>query len=180
MDRTMGDSEEVKETTWKSLRRTAITAVSLFMVDALVLGSFAIAVYAVIALVFWMIPRTLLALKRRNVLIVRAQKTAIYLCMTAAIMAAYAGNNYLAKSRANTIISAVNQFKTEQHKYPESLKELVPKFIKAVPRAKYTLMFGEFVYSRSGNGSARLMYFGFPPFERRYYNFDSHRWTVVD
>jgi hypothetical protein len=173
----MGDTREVKKTTWESLRSTVIIAVCLFIVDAIVFGWFVIGLFASIALVFWLIPRTLLDFIRGNAVMVRVLKTGIYLFMVAAIFAAYAGNSYLAKAGADTVIAAVDQFKAVQHRYPESLIELVPKYMSSVPRAKYTVMYGEFIFL---GGVPRLMYYGFPPFDRRVYSFDSKKWMVLD
>jgi len=173
----MDDIKEVKKTTWKSLRSIVITAACLFIVDAVVFGWFVIAVSASIVLVLWLIPSTLLALIRGNVLTVREMKTGVYLCMVAAIFAAYAGNNYLAKSGADTVIAAVDKFKTDHHRYPESLPELVPKYLNSIPRAKYTVMYGEFIFLRGGPS---LMYYEFPPFLRRVYRFDSQKWKTLD
>jgi hypothetical protein len=177
MDQRMGDTKEAKKTTWESLRSTVIAAVCLFIVDAFVFGWFVIAVSASIALVFWLIPRTLLDFIRGNVLMVRELKTGIYLFLVAATFAAYAGNSYLAKARADTVIAAVDQFKADHHRYPESLTELVPKYMSSVPRAKYTVMYGEFIFLRD---VPSLMYYGFPPFYRRVYRFDSKNWMVLD
>ncbi len=173
----MGDTKEAKKTTWESLRSTVITAVCLFIVDAIVFGWFVIAVSASIALALWLIPRTLLDFIRGNVLMVRGLKTGTYLCMVAATFAAYAGNSYLAKARADTVIAGVDQFKADHHRYPESLTELVPKYMSSVPRAKYTVMYGEFIFFRD---VPSLMYYGFPPFYRRVYRFDSKNWMVLD
>jgi hypothetical protein len=177
MGPTMCDTKEVKKTTWKSLRSTVITAVSLFIVDAFLFGWFVFAMSASIALVFWLIPRTLLVFIRGNVLTIRELKTGIYLCIVVATFAAYAGNSYLAKARADTVIAAVDQFKADHHRYPESLTELVPKYMNSVPRAKYTVMYGEFIFFRD---VPSLMYYGFPPFYRRVYRFDSRNWIVLD
>jgi hypothetical protein len=177
MDHRMGDSKGVRRTAWESLRSTVIAAFCLFIVDAFVFGWFVIAMFASIALVFWMIPRTLLDFIRGNVVMVRELKTGIYLLMVVATFAAYAGNSYLAKSRADTVIAAVDQFKAYHHRYPESLAELVPKYMSSVPRAKYTVMYGEFIFLAE---MPRLMYFGFPPFDRRVYSFDSKKWMVLD
>lgn len=157
-----------------------IAALCLFIVDAFVFGWFCIAVIASVTLVLWHIPRTLLAMKRRDLLIVRALKTGIYSVMVAAIFAAYAGNNYLAGIRAETVVDAVHHFEADHHRYPESLSQLVPKYVRAVPRAKYTLMFSEFLYFKKGRAGPLLLYYGFPPFERRIYFFESKHWSVLD
>lgn len=169
---------QINQTVWKSLRRTVIMAVCLFIADAVVFGWFVIAVLTLPAIVTWHIPRTLLALKRRNSLIVRALKTGIYALMAAAIFAACAGNEYLARSRADTIASALQRYKVDHHRYPDSLRQLAPKYIPAVPRAKYRLVSGKFGYF---SGSEPLfMYWGFPIFDLRVYDFGSNTWHGLD
>ena len=173
----MGNAQEVEKTMWRSLRSTVITAGCLFSVDAVVFGWFALAMLASFFLVVWLVPRTLLAFIRGEVFAVRGMKTGIYLLTVAAILAAYSANSHLARSGANTVIAAVDQFKSHHHRYPKLLKELVPEYLKSVPRAKYTVTYGEFVFS---GGGPSLMYYQFPPFLRRVYNFDSRKWMVLD
>ena len=56
---------------------------------------------------------------------------------------------------------------------------LVPDFIPAVPRARYTLLFGNFEYdARQGRHS--LMYVVIPPFGGQLYIFEQNRWIWLD
>jgi hypothetical protein len=60
------------------------------------------------------------------------------------------GNNALQLSRArgnaHRIIDACEQFHATNGKYPTKLDELVPRYLNAVPRAKYCVVWGEFMY----------------------------------
>jgi hypothetical protein len=180
MESTMAEAELIKVTTWQSLRLTVITAACLFVLDALVIGSVTLGIYTAVGLIVWHVPRTLFALRRPSVLRVRLLKTVIYSCMAAAIIAAFIGNGRMARTRAGIVVEAVNQFKADKNRYPESLEELVPRYMDSVPWAKFSLMFGRFSYSGDGDRGATLMYYGFPPFERRNYNFGSNKWYLID
>jgi hypothetical protein len=62
---------------------------------------------------------------------------------------------------------------------PDRLEQLVPEFLPAVPRAKYTFAWGEFTYSTSAKDHT-LMYVVIPPFGRLFYHFEEARWTQLD
>ncbi len=49
------------------------------------------------------------------------------------------------------------------------------EFIPAVPRAKSTLLFGDFLYA-AGDRRHLLMRVVIPPFMRQLYNFEADRW----
>lgn len=176
----MTDTNEVKKGLWISVRGTVVVAICLFITDAFLLGTVSIGMFAVPVIVLWMIPKTLFALKRKDILVIRALKTGIYAVMAMAIFAAYAGNDHIARMGAEKVVAAVNEFKADRQNYPGSLKELVPKYLERVPRAKYVLLSGAFHYMRNEDGQATLMYYGFPPFERRIYYFAHQKWKTID
>ncbi len=164
---------------FKPLRKSIITAVCLFFFDSFILGQIAIAVFTVIAMVFWFIPRTLFALKRKDVLAHRLLKAVIYLVMIGAILTANFVNNRIARTRAQRIIDAVNRFSIQYQRYPQQLNELVPEFLAKIPLAKYTILYNNFIYTNF-EGRAHLMYFSFPPYGRPYFNFNSQTWGFID
>lgn len=88
-------------------------------------------------------------------------------------------NNRLAQSRADLSITAMNSFHSENQGYPQSLEELVPRYIKEVPLAKYTLMFNQFGYARSETDT-HLEYMDLPPFGRPIYSFQKREWFYLD
>ena len=160
--------------------RTAVSiAVFLFAMDTLVLGTSTLALFALAVVVFWMIPRTLYSLRNRANFRIRAVHVAVYSIMVVASVAAFAANNYLAERRAKEVIKQVYDFKDNQHQYPRRLDDMVPEYMSTVPCAKITLLFGKFGYTTVG-GYPTLMYYGWAPFERRCYNFESRRWYILD
>ena len=174
----MNKTEEIKHTS-TSLRGSVITALCLLVLDVFVLGQGAIAILTLVAVVFWFIPKTLFAWKRKNMLVTWALKTIMYSVMAAAILTANATHNHLAKTRAEHLIVAVNEYKAQYQRYPHTLDELVPKSLTEIPKAKYTLLFNNFVYTNR-EGHATLMYFDFPPFGRPYYDFNKQEWGHID
>jgi hypothetical protein len=48
-----------------------------------------------------------------------------------------------------------------------------------VPRAKYTLLFGDFLYD-AGERRHFLVWVVIPPFGRQLYNFEAGRWSTLD
>jgi hypothetical protein len=60
----------------------------------------------------------------------------------------------------------------------------VPTRLPATPRAKYTLIWGEFTYLTTSSGAGRghhtLSYVAMPPFGRRLYPLETERWSFSD
>lgn len=85
-----------------------------------------------------------------------------------------------AETHAARVIDACRAFESRRGKLPDRLQELVPEFLPAVPRAKYTVAWGAFTYSTSGSTHHTLMYVALPPFGRQIYNFEAARWSQLD
>jgi hypothetical protein len=82
----------------------------------------------------------------------------------------------IASANARQIIAACEEFHTANGRYPNSLLELVPKYLASVPRAKYCLIFGEFKYSPLDDANALLFYCIIPPHGQTVYNFRIQEW----
>jgi len=85
----------------------------------------------------------------------------------------------IAGANAERIIGACEQFRDANGRYPGQIEELVPRYLGSVPRAKYSLAFGEFKYW-SLEGKHRLMWVAIPPFARRIYDFERRKWGSLD
>jgi hypothetical protein len=85
----------------------------------------------------------------------------------------------IAKANAPRVVTACEEFHAANGKYPETLEELVPQYMPSVPRAKYSLGFGEFVYWNF-NDSPMLIWYVVPPYSRAFYNFKEGRWRYLD
>jgi hypothetical protein len=110
----------------------------------------------------------------------RALRAGLYLFLGAATLATVRLHLATAESRATLVIDACRAFEQAHGALPNRLEELVPEFLSAVPRAKYTLAWGEFTYSASETRRHTLMYVTLPPFGRRIYHFEEARWSQLD
>ncbi|WP_157648676.1 hypothetical protein [Thiobacillus denitrificans] len=161
-----------------SLTRAVVLAILLIIIDALWLNQGVIAILVGLGLLFIGLPRTLL----RKFVPVRSQRLrnlGVYLSAVALVFLLNTLNNRLAQSRAEVLVSAVKSFHSENQRYPQSLEELVPRYIEQVPLAKYTLMFNQFGYIASDNGTY-LEYMDMPPFGRPVYSFSRNEWFYLD
>lgn len=82
------------------------------------------------------------------------------------------------KANAPKIIAACEEFRAANGKFPKTLDELVPRYLPSIPRAKYCLEFGEFVYMNYGH--PMLVWYIAPPFGRKIYDFEERRWGYLD
>jgi len=122
-----------------------------------------------------------LAVKKKNpaIRVQHLQNVSIYILAVILVFTFNSLNNVLARKRAEILISAVYTFEAKQRRYPQSLEELVPIFIKKVPLAKYTLNQNQFYY-QVPDSKASLFYVEFPPFGRPIYLFNTHQWDYLD
>ncbi len=77
-----------------------------------------------------------------------------------------------ASSRA--VIAACEAFAKDKGRYPAELEELTPGYLPSIPRARYTLFFGEFSYQASPTEHT-LGWITIPPFGRRFYILEERR-----
>ncbi len=103
----------------------------------------------------------------------------IYIVVVIAVFGFLRMNNGLTEARAARVIGAVERYQGQQGRFPERLDKLVPAFLPSVPRAKYTLMLGEFVYLASPERHT-LMWVVTPAVDRRTYNFETKQWEYLD
>ncbi|MGE0860033.1 MAG: hypothetical protein AB7I01_02275 [Gammaproteobacteria bacterium] len=160
-------------------RPAPLLALTLFVLDALLLGQGLVAALLLMLVGGLLLPKALLLFKlRRDGWAVL--RLALLLTLTAlAIMLTISGNNRLARSRAMAVVEAVDTYRGVHGRYPLSLDALVPRYLAAVPRAKYALAFDDFLYERAGDG-ARLGFVEVPPFGRPCYDFTLRRWQEID
>ena len=110
----------------------------------------------------------------------RALRAGMYLVLGAATLATTRLHAANAETQAARVIDACRAFEARQGMLPDRLEELVPEFLPAVPRAKYTLAWGEFTYWTSEKKLHTLMYVAVAPFGRRLYHFEEARWSELD
>jgi hypothetical protein len=110
----------------------------------------------------------------------RALRAGLYLLLGLAAYGTARFHGATAETHAVRVIEACRAFEARHGMLPNRLEDLVPEFLPAVPRAKYTLAWGEFTYSTFTEKRHTLMYVAFPPFGRRVYHFEARRWSQLD
>jgi hypothetical protein len=95
-------------------------------------------------------------------------------------IAALFGNAAYARSRAPTVIAAVEAFHAHEGRWPSKLNETVPTYMPSVPNARLALSMSDFEYFLSPDGGPQLMFVVIPPFGRQYYVFEQKRWGSMD
>jgi hypothetical protein len=170
------------ETRLPPARRTALALAALFLVDLGFMGqgifSFLVAVAGLIVLTLaatWSLLRG-----QRPLAANRAGRAVLYVLLGVATMGALRFHASTARTNAALVIEACRSYQAKRGAYPDRLEALVPDFLPAVPRAKYTFMFGDFTYWSTPPSSHTLMYVALPPFGRRIYHFEADRWGQLD
>ncbi len=148
---------------------------ALYCLDALVLGQGFVAAGLLLAVAFGLVPKwfVLRAIGRP------APATArLALAMTVcaiAIMLTINLNNQLARERGNALVAAIEHYRAMAGHYPRRLEDLVPRYIEAVPLARYTLSFNRFDFLAERD-RILLAYAVAPPFGREVFDFHQQRW----
>ena len=163
-----------------ALRRTVIIAVCLYLFDGLVVGQGVLGVFVFLVVFLAGGIRILIATRKKDPILVRfhAARVGIYFLMAVAILATIYVNNRIASRRADHVIAVCRHYEAKYHRLPDSLQEVVPEFLPSIPRAKYTLLYGDFSYFVSDEKKHYLYYVAFPPFARAMYSFESNRWST--
>jgi hypothetical protein len=126
--------------------------------------------------VLWSVVRGGAAPRARS----RALRAGMYLLLGIATVATMQFHTATAQKHAAQLIEACRAYQARHGMLPDRLDQLVPEFLSAVPRAKYTLQWRAFTYSKSSEQSHTLMYVTLPPFGRRVYHFETAQWSQRD
>jgi hypothetical protein len=89
----------------------------------------------------------------------------------------------IAEANGEQVLTACENFNRDNERYPEALNELCPRYMPHVPRAKYCLWSGEFVYYIHKDSAApgyTLKYYVIPPMARMVHNSGKPGWFLVD
>jgi len=160
----------------RELRGMLVAWVAICLFDVTVMGQGVLAVLATLVLLAVAIVR---GIRRHNRPALLALRVAIALSLAPAALGAIALNNLHARHQAERIIAACEAFARDRGTFPESLEELVPRYLRSIPLAKYALAFGRFRYD-SLDGRHSLMWVAIPPFGRPYYVLEERRWGYLD
>jgi len=167
----------MEQPTYK-IKGSILTAIALFVVDSFVMNQ-GIAVIALFVILFWLLPKSAILKYKKQSPKTSLIKAGIYGLMALAIFSTIYANNKIAKHRANNLINVIEHYHQSTGQYPQTLNELVPAYLPKVPRAKFTLVFGDFYY-HNYKGDASLMYIALTPLGRPRYDFSSKAWGNID
>ena len=148
----------------------------MIFLDAAVYGSF---LFSIIACPIWFLASAVKNIVKRPGWRIALIRLALPLLTLGIVVGNSALQSRIAKSNAERIVVAVEQFRSTNGAYPNKLDELVPRYLEAVPRAKFCLVFGEFMYLTS-NEQHTLIWVAIPPFGRPTYNFEQRKWGYLD
>lgn len=101
-------------------------------------------------------------------------KALIFAGMILVALGIDAANKAIARSRAETIIAACRSYKDRTGAYPETLQTLVPEYLKAVPRARYSVLWSAFHY-----GEGRLAWMVVPMTVMPSYDLNTGNWSFA-
>ena len=165
------------------MRRTAAVLTILFLADLGFAGQGLFSLLVAVLGVALMTIKALWAAVRggsRELIRSRTLRAGMYLLLGVATVATMRFHTATAQNHAEHVIAACRAYQAQHGKLPDRLAELVPEFLPAVPKAKYTAQWGEFSYWASDNQTHTLMYVALPPFGRRLYHFEQARWSQLD
>ena len=148
----------------------------LYVLDATVLGHGFVAFALLLAATLCLLPKWLLLHRIGAPTEPTARLGTMFLGCAVAIMATINFNNHLAQQPGEALVAAISHYRAVSGHYPAALDDLVPVYIDAVPRAKFTLSFNHFEYVRKANQIA-LTYAHTPPFGRAFYDFGQRQWV---
>lgn len=168
-----------------SPRRTIVVLGLLFLADSLVVGQGLLSLLAAVAGLALLAAGALWAGLRRQGALARSRllRAALYLGLGLATAGALRLHTATARGNAETVIAACQRYRAAHGRFPERLEELVPGQLPRVPRARYTLLWGEFSYWSTGTPEApahALAYVALPPFGRRVYQLEQGAWGRLD
>jgi hypothetical protein len=163
----------------RSLIFVVISALTLGIIDAFFFGQGVISFILCVAGVFYFLPRAIAARQDEARFKLRLSKAAVTSIAGFSALGMIVYGNVIAGERAGKLIVAIEQFYAKHGRYPGRLEEVAPAFISEIPRAKYVVIADKFTYSVSASRHS-LMYVEIPPFGRRIYTFEDHKWTTLD
>ena len=159
----------------RRIRRSLAGALALVALDAAI-GSF---VFSLLLCPIWLFVSFIMAVIQRpgwNVGLARVLAPVVTLGL---VMENATLQSRIAAANATQVIEACERFRHDQDHYPAELDELIPRYLPELPRAKYSLAYGEFSYM-SQEGRHLLSCTVVPPFGRRIHDFERRGARTLD
>ncbi|MBI5625070.1 MAG: hypothetical protein HY924_14935 [Elusimicrobia bacterium] len=144
--------------------KAALFAAGLLILDVFVLNQAVLPLLAGVIMVLVQGPGAVLAARRGDLDLAwrRGLAAGLFVLGAGLAVAGVRVNNGIAARRAESVVAACVRYREAKGSFPESLSELVPEFLPAVPRAKPVALFADFLYEPVGNRH-RLAWRVFPP-----------------
>lgn len=143
--------------------------------DVVITGSF---LFSLLICPIWFVVAVVLVIVRRPNWVVALTRIQMPLFTLVLVFANNSLQTRVARINAARVVEACEQYHEANGTYPESLDELVPRYLSSVPRAKYCLSWGEIRYW--GPPINFLDWVEVPPFGRRTYAFERGEWGYLD
>jgi hypothetical protein len=174
---TKPDKEEKFKNLKKETTLSGLGAIFIFIFDSFVLGSPMFSVFALIYLLVYIIPVTVIAIKNKPKLRFFGYKLVIYTILVISTFGLHSYDISLAEQSAGVVISAIDQYHQDKGHYPHTLYDLVPAYISEIPRPRIAP--GVFRYV-GGSEDPHLMYTDMAPFGRVSWSFKNTEWIHID
>ena len=158
------------------VRVSVACALALLVVDAGFTGSF---VMSLLICPVWFLLAILKNAIERPAWRLALLRMAVPPLTLGTVLANDAVQTRIAEANAPQIITACEEFYATNGRFPQALGELVPRYLHSIPRAKYCVAFGNFLYWNFDENPI-LVWYAVPPFNRAIYDFGKRRWSYVD
>ena len=147
----------------------------VLLLDVVTSGSY---LFAALICPIWFLITLVRTIVRRPSFGVAAARLFLPLLTLMLVIANHSLQKRIAMGNATRLIQACEQYREANGDYPQRLSDLVPRYLKSIPRAKYCLTFGDFQYW--GPPHPILVWCEIPPFGRRVYSLDTREWNYLD
>lgn len=173
-------NEIKKEEKYQHVKRATIlsclSAVAIFIFESFMVGAPMISMFVLIYVII-LIPGTLLSIRNKPRLKYYGYRLIVYTVLVASSFGFHQFDLSIARSRAETVIAAVEKYREDKSAYPESLQGLVPGYITEIPKPRIAP--SRFYYLGTPQ-DPHLMYMEFPPFGSVSWSFNNKEWITID
>jgi len=168
--------ERAHNVSHRGIRASIVTALILLASDAATDGSFLLS--SMVCPIWFLVSVLKNAIQRPGwgLALLRIALPALTLGL---VLANNAVQFRIAEANAPRIITACEEFRVANGKFPKTLDELVPRYMPFIPRAKYCLAWGEFRYWNFDDKPI-LVWWAVPPYGTKVYDFENRRWRYID
>jgi ABC-type multidrug transport system fused ATPase/permease subunit len=159
---------------------TLVVCAGLYFLDALLIGLPSLGTFLSVVFMLTNLVAFLWQRRGERAMVMKYGIRSLAFCLTVfAILSTFMFNRHMGQVNARRIIEAVEDYRSEQGKYPERLEDLVPQYFSKVPRAAIRFTSAEYYYLRHKDHHG-LMWTVVPPFGRRTYRFETKEWSIID